>query len=341
MKKIFLFFFALSILPAAFAQQAEVTSSSGTVEVMLEGEDDYTDAQEGMVLEAGDKIRTSGSSSAELSFNDDNTNLVRLSENTSSEVIFSGDEKLQMEEGEVFASISKLPSSSAFEIRTPTAVSGARGTDWVTKVTDEGTDVEAIDSQPYVKHFETGGAVSKEMTLIKPGQMTTVKKFQKPMQFRPIDQARQKQWQATKQDVRKRGNDAMIKRQQRPAFNRDEFKQKARDKRGQGKSVFKPLQSGQQEAGDGFKPLVSQEGKRQTFDQKPAGLRKQNEQLANQPATVEWQKPVIKAGEVKAKAKDVKKNQAIQPQETGENNQVKNPPPNNIAPRPSTGVRRR
>ena len=256
------------MIPPAQAQQTEkteLTNFSGNVQVLLQGAEDYTDAQEGMELESGDKIKTGSSGSAELSFNQDNTNLVRLSENTRAEISLSGDEKLEMTEGEVFALISSLPGGSAFEIRTPTAVSGARGTDWVTKVTDEGTDVEAIDNEPYVRHYETSGRLASQPTFIRPGQMTTVRKFQRPMAFRPIQESRRQQWQVLRQDIRKRAREAIQRRQQRRPFNRSEFLRKIRERRNP--SLFKPLQRGQEDNRDRFKTLFSREREKVTSPQ--------------------------------------------------------------------------
>jgi len=257
-------------------EKAELTSLSGSAQVLLQGSDDYTGAEEGMELKSGDKIKTGNGGSVEVSFNSDNTNLVRLSENTRVEISLSGDEKLQMSEGEVFASVNSLSGSSAFEIRTPTAVSGARGTDWVTKVTEEGTDVEAIDSQPYVRHFETSGKLSSQPTFITPGEMTTVKRFQKPTAFRPIQEGRRQQWQALKQDVRRRAGEAIQKRQQRQPFNRNEFMRKIRQQKNP--SVFRPLQTGQQDEQNEFKPQVSggsKQAKELTVGQQPLGGQKQ------------------------------------------------------------------
>jgi hypothetical protein len=216
----------------AYAQEAELTSLSGDVQVFLKEANDYAPAQEGMSLEAGDKIKTGANSFAELSFNDVNTNIVRMENDTSMEIKFSGDEKLEMAEGEVFSSVGSLPSGSAFEIRTPTAVSGARGTDWTTKVTAEGTDVEAVEDVPYVRHLETDGTFSRQATLINSGQMTTVRKFQKPAPLRPMDVNRRQHLVGLKQDVRKRSGEAIIRRQERPRFNRQEFMNKPRGQNG-------------------------------------------------------------------------------------------------------------
>jgi hypothetical protein len=243
-------FIVLCACGTLLAQQAELITASGSVEVLLEGADEYTSAEEGMTFDAGDKIKVGSGGSAEISFNEANTNVVRLSENTDASITLSGDEKMDVSIGEVFASVSDLPSGSSFEISTPTAVSGARGTDWVTKVSDEGTDVEAVDSVPYVKHFESAGRKSSQMTLIQPGQMTTVKRFQPPMQPRPMNFARQQQWKSMKQDVRRRAGEAVGKRRERPQFDRRDFIQKMKDRKGPGGGMnrpqgeYKPLRSG-------------------------------------------------------------------------------------------------
>lgn len=222
-------------VPAALAQegqQIEVTNLSGDVEVLLEDAQEYAAAEEGMLLEAGDSIKTGADASAELSFNEDNSNLARLSEETNVTALFQGDEKIELIEGEVFTTVSQLSTGSAFEIRTPTAVSGARGTDWVTKVTEEGTEVEAVDSSPYVKHFEAKGIISGEETPIPPGQMTVVRNFQRPVPPVPMRQERRQKWQEMKPLLREHGQKAVMNRNQRPRFDRSNFLQRSKEQKG-------------------------------------------------------------------------------------------------------------
>ena len=302
---------AVCAYSSARAEQVEVISVSGTVEVLLEGADDYTSAEEGMILESGDKITTSSGASAELSFNEANTNVVRLSENTDSTITLSDDEKMDVSAGEVFASVSDLPSGSAFEIRTPTAVSGARGTDWVTKVTDDGTDVEAVDSVPYVKHFETGGVKSRQMTMIQPGQMTTVRKFQPPMQPRPMNVARKQQWQGMKQQVRQRAGEAIVKRQQRPEFNRKDFIQQMKGRKEQ--KDMKDLKDQQQ---DGFKPLKSEDRPKKSFEQQGDSKPLRSEDRPKQSFDQKGEFKPLVSGEKKEQMKQeqMKQEQMKQPQ---------------------------
>jgi hypothetical protein len=210
-------------LGAQEINQAELINYSGNVSVFLKDAASTATPEEGMLLEAGDKITTRNGATAELSFNEDNSNVIRLGERTNATLLLEEEEKLEITEGEAFASVSSLSANSSFEIRTPTAVSGARGTDWVTTVTDEGTDVEAVDSVPYVRHFESSGRLSNQRTLIQPGQATTVQKFRPPLPPHPMSSGRQTRWQSVKLQVQNRAQEAAAKRMNRPAFDRKQF----------------------------------------------------------------------------------------------------------------------
>lgn len=224
-----------------YAQQttrAELISFSGPVQVLLKDADGYSSPEEGLLLEPGDKLLTSSSASAEISFNDDNTNMIRLGENTAAILLLEEEIKIELTEGEAFAAIQNLPAGSSFEIRTPTAVSGARGTDWVTTVTDTGTDIEAVDSVPYVRHFENSGQVSSQLTYLQAGQATTVMKFKPPAPPRTMHTARRAQWQTVKQTVKIKAQEGLVKRINRPAFDRKQFIEKTRQGR---REDIKPL----------------------------------------------------------------------------------------------------
>jgi hypothetical protein len=141
--------------------------------------------------------------------------------------------------------------------------------------------------------------------------MTTVRKFQKPMPTRPIPEARRQMWQQLKQDVRKRAGEAVLKRQQRPPFNRNEFLKQFKEQGGSNKSIFKSFPSGQQEKKEteGPKTLISREGERhmpgeKAYEQKEsdqAGKSKMSDQRQSRgqddqerPANFTDHKPVSK-----------------------------------------------
>jgi len=116
------------------APSVEIIDISGQVEVSINGRE-YEVAEEDMFLLAGDKIKTGRNSYVELAFDEEGENVIRIEEESSAIFMLGESEKLEMLDGEIFSTINKLRAGSSFEIKTPTAVCGARGTDWVTLVT--------------------------------------------------------------------------------------------------------------------------------------------------------------------------------------------------------------
>jgi hypothetical protein len=82
-----------------------------------------------------------------------------------------------------------------------------------------------------------------------------------------MNAGRHQQWQAMKQQVRQRAGEAVIKRQQRPQFNRNDFIQQMKGRREPGQ------QKGHGQ--DGYKALRSEDRPKQTFeqDQLPEGFK--------------------------------------------------------------------
>jgi hypothetical protein len=185
---------------ASDAGQVEIISMSGSVEVKRTGSSDYLAAEEGMLLSAGDTVKAGPGSSAELGFDESDRNIVRLEENTTSVVLLKDSEKIELLQGEVFSMIRELPPGSSFEVRTPTAVAGARGTEWVTRYSGEETDVEAYDDVPFVKSIDKSGQVGQEVRVAS-GQMTRVARYGRPVSMGVIPQARQERWKNARRDI--------------------------------------------------------------------------------------------------------------------------------------------
>jgi hypothetical protein len=204
-------------------EHATVTYLTGTVKVLLSGQQEYAQAQEGMALQAGDTVATDSEGAMEISFDAQNNKIVRVQANTKVAMTFQGSEKMMLSEGEVFATINALPEHAAFEIRTPTAVSGARGTAWTTRVDAEGTTVESVERTPYIKSIEADGRVSDQETKVEAGYYTVVEHVQKPQPVRPIPTERMAQYASLKDDVRRHASQDLIVQRDRPKFDRDDF----------------------------------------------------------------------------------------------------------------------
>ena len=206
----------------------EVTEVSGKSIMLLEGEEEWQHLQGDTFLLPGDKVKTEADSSAEFAFDEDGENAVRLEALTEVEVILEKDEKISLITGEVFSIIDNLPEGSAFEIRTPTAVCGARGTDWVTKFDGSETQVESVTGDTYVTGFNPDGSRMKARTIVRSGNRTAVKRFKPPVKPVKLRAKRRSELTALKADVSHRARNVISKRRALPgAYRRsDRMKQK-------------------------------------------------------------------------------------------------------------------
>lgn len=202
------------------APKAEVLFSSGTVELKLAEETAYVAVEEGVFLQAGDQIRTGSGSYVELGFNEEESNIVRLDADSYAILVLKGEEQLELLKGKAFATIGDLPANASFEIRTPTAIVGVRGTDWLTTVEDDATGVEAYDGNPYIKSMNEDGTFAKEATIVTAGYKTLVKRFQQPMKPQKISPQLLAQWKEKRDTIHQHAQDTRMKRKEIPGFKR-------------------------------------------------------------------------------------------------------------------------
>ena len=192
--------------------QIEVIAVEGDVRLKPADKASFIPAVGGALIETGTTIKTGTGSYVELGFDEEDQNIVRVEEETTAVLLLKEDEKVELLEGEVFSIIRRLPAGAAFEIRTPTAVAGARGTEWATRYKDETTDVEAYDETPYVKSFDTEGKAIGEAVAVAPGFATSIKRFQRPAAVRQISEARRQRWTQLKTNMQQRLHGARQRR---------------------------------------------------------------------------------------------------------------------------------
>ena len=143
----------LVITPSSLAYEDKVViiSLTGDVEVLASGESTWIKAGIGMVLRARDRIRTQVSSTCDLSFDSKDKNVVGILENSDVVILLRGAEKIELIDANIYAKLSSLKGTS-FEIRTPTAVCGARGTGLGVKGNSNGTEATAYKNDIYVRN---------------------------------------------------------------------------------------------------------------------------------------------------------------------------------------------
>lgn len=131
-------------LPTAF-----IGDMHGNVEIWLSGDDDWRKAEKGLVLEEGDKIKTGSNSEAVLQWaNGHKLKVYALSVLNIDQLSAKGSNEntgLNVESGKIFAKANKLKSEkSSFQVATPTAVAGVRGTQFMIEVADDGASTVAL-----------------------------------------------------------------------------------------------------------------------------------------------------------------------------------------------------
>jgi len=129
---------------------ASFKTVTGTVNVLHKGSLPALTVKKGDLLSSGDIVRTKSDSSAEVTFNDGS--LLKISPRSRIDIgdYFDGQDKnrvsVKLARGKLEAAVTKSPTSGKiFEIQTPNAICGVRGTGWAEKY-----DVDTNTTEIYV-----------------------------------------------------------------------------------------------------------------------------------------------------------------------------------------------
>ncbi len=180
---------------------AIVMSVSGDVQMQKKGTTSWQPVTKSTNLKSGDHIKTGSASSCLIRWSGGNS--VKLAAFTTMKIdkleknpaAGSENSSINMWNGKVYAKVNKMNGSqSSFEVRTPTAIAGVRGTQLSVAVGSDGTtDVGCFDGSVQVNGVGGGGVLLEE------GQRTSVKKDEQPgppeqlsqeekQEFRQIDE---------------------------------------------------------------------------------------------------------------------------------------------------------
>ncbi|MFC1570428.1 FecR domain-containing protein [Candidatus Omnitrophota bacterium] len=171
-------FFAVS--GTVSAAEVKVISVSGNVEVTPPVSGRPEKPKVDMFLKEGTKIVTKAKSEIEVAFNDEATNVVKISQNTHVVIKLDAEDKIELIDGELFAVLKNLKKGETFQVRTPCAVCGARGTGWQMSTDGKATDVAVFDKKVYVQGLNKDGSVMEKKYWVKKGYERKIEKFQKP-----------------------------------------------------------------------------------------------------------------------------------------------------------------
>lgn len=124
--------------------KAQIFETEGEVSVLKKDSEIWQKAVKGMVLEEGDKIVTGAASHVDIAYDHFFLNIVRIKEKTKGEFRSIEPTQLFLEDGTIFSALDGL-AGQTYQISTPTAVAGVRGTTF-----DVGYDAQTGNLETHV-----------------------------------------------------------------------------------------------------------------------------------------------------------------------------------------------
>jgi len=123
------FAFVVSQANAQMLDNPVIVYAEGTVTVNITGT--FEPAEKGKVLDGSSIIKTSADSYCDIAFDSAKKNIISIGPNSE---VNAGqfNNKVKLLKGRVFAQLDGLKKGSTFEVETPVAIAGARGTAWET-----------------------------------------------------------------------------------------------------------------------------------------------------------------------------------------------------------------
>lgn len=159
MKRIFLFLAAAFFLvPAlAFAQMARVIDLKGDVQIKQGVSSDWGRAKMNMLLGKDAEIKTAPGSHCTLAFDEERKNIMTIKENSQIRIENVTPGSVYLPQGRVFSLINNLSRNEKFQVRTPTAIAGARGTGWGTQTDGTNTGASCFEDTIFVQGLDEQG----------------------------------------------------------------------------------------------------------------------------------------------------------------------------------------
>jgi len=155
-------FFQILCSSFVFAQTAKVIDVRGKVSVRKEESGPWKRAKVNMLLNKEAELKTRKKSECTLAFDESKRNVLTIKENSHIKIASIVPGNILLPEGRVFSIIEDIAQFEEFQIRTPTAISGARGTVWLTGAEEEGTSVFCFERIVYIQGLDRQGNVTQE-----------------------------------------------------------------------------------------------------------------------------------------------------------------------------------
>src|SRR5574339_242219 len=125
----------------ALAQEAVIIELDGDVQVQFNESSEWEKAAEGQALKRQSRVKTGDDGRAIIAFGEGRSNIINIDKNTNIVIEEVKPGAVFLPSGRVFSIIRELSQIENFEVKTPTAVAGARGTGWITEFSEGQTRI--------------------------------------------------------------------------------------------------------------------------------------------------------------------------------------------------------
>lgn len=196
---------ALTFVFAIFSKaedDVKIIYTSGSPKIMRSGTDTWNDCRAGMVVATGDRIKTASGEAVEVSFLGNKANVVRVGENSDAFIKISHSPySVELLNGEVMALLKKLPKGSLFQVKTPTGLSGARGTGWGSRTDGTSSTFSAFENSIYAQGLDGSGNPAGSEVDVASGWKTMVARGGLPAGLERLTDEEWDRWNRWREDL--------------------------------------------------------------------------------------------------------------------------------------------
>lgn len=184
-------------------REAKVLFVKGDVKIEKSGKTEWISARVGMLLSDGDTAKTGKASAVEISFDNENKNIVRLEENSTAILRGKMLKQIELPQGRIRSLVKSLKKESSFEIKTPTVVAGARGSGWDVVTSERRDNVKSFEDEIFVQSYDQQGKLIKEI-FVREGWEVMVDRFQAPGELIELTSKDRNDWNSFREDLNER-----------------------------------------------------------------------------------------------------------------------------------------
>lgn len=184
-------------------QAAEIGYIQGRVEVQTSQDKTWKAAEEGMTLNIGDSVRTARRSKTDIVLDQANKQVIRLEQLTM--VILNSTQadkinKLDLSEGKIYAEVAQVGAGMSFEVTTPSAVAGVRGTGWSVASSGNRDTVSVFKDSVNVQSFDANRSLLSNI-VVNEGFKTDIDRFGAAGELTKLAPNEMREWREVQGDL--------------------------------------------------------------------------------------------------------------------------------------------